>query len=103
MRMMTPSPIINQQNDRKFLLPSEYEIKYHIHLRQERPKSSFNTAQRVFTQYVLTNNNENITEYETTNSNFKKTAGHFTNRPVDSIGNIIAYKYAPDYRNQVII
>lgn len=106
---MTPSPVMNQMNDKKFLLPSDYETKYNVHLRSERPKSSINTAQRVFTEYVLTHNNnnnnnqntENLTDNENSNSNFKKTASYFTYRPVDSIGNVISYNFAPEYREMV--
>lgn len=102
---MTPSPVIKQLNDKKFLLPSDYELKYNVHLRGERPKSNINTAQRVFTEYVLTNNNafnDNIIENET-NSNFKKTTSYFNYKPVDSIGNLISYKFGPEFKEQVNI
>lgn len=104
---MSLSPIINLINDRKFLLPADYENKYHLHLRRERPKSTFNTAQRVFTEYVLSSvNNNNITDNfeinnENTNPNFKKTVSSFYRKNNDSVGNLLAYKYAPEYRDQV--
>jgi len=106
MRMMTPSPGITQMNDKRYLLPSDYEYKYNVNKRGERPKSSLNTAQRVFTEYVLTNTNnyntENLTENDLTTSHYKKTSSYFSNRPIDSIGNVITYQYAPEYRDQVI-
>jgi len=105
---MTPSPVINQINDRKFLLPADYENKYNIHLRRERPITNLNTAQRVFTEYLLTNgNNRNTFNFnfdfnnENTNPNYRKTASKFYKRNNDSVGNLLAYKYAPQFREQV--
>lgn len=102
---MTPSPIINQINDRKFFLPTDYENKYNIHLRRERAKSNLNTAQRVFTEYVLTSGNiktDNLElNNENTNPNYKKTASNFYKGNNDSVGNLLAYKFAPEFRDQV--
>jgi len=103
---MTPSPVIRKINDRKFFLPSDYETKYNVHLRIKRPKSNINTGQRVFTEYVLTNNNlntDNLMDNENTNSNFKKNTSYFSYKPIDSICNLISYKYAPKYREQVFL
>lgn len=102
---MTPSPVINQINDRKFLLPSEYENKYNVHLRRERPKSFINTAQRVFTEYVLKTGNIHTDNFdyddENINPNFKRTASSFYKGNNDSVGNLLAYKYAPEFRDEV--
>lgn len=103
---MTPSPVMKQMNDKKFLLPSDYGMKYNVNLRGERPKSSLNTAQRVFTEYVLTNQNYNynteyLTDNENTHSNTKKTSSYFSNKREDSISNLISYKFAPEYREEV--
>ncbi len=102
---MTASPLLNQINDRKFLLPSDYESKYNIDFRRERPKSYFNTAQRVFTEYVLTSGNTITDSFdfnnENTNPNYKKTVKRLDKRNNDSVGNLLAYIYAPDFRDQV--
>jgi len=96
---------MKQMNDRKFLLPSEYQTKYNIHSRAERPKSSLNTAQRIFTEYNTTSHNyqntDNLMDYENTNFNSKKSSSYFSYKPEDSMGNLISYKYAPEYREQV--
>ncbi len=113
MRLMTPSPVMKKMNDKKFFLPSDYENKYSVDLRSgQRAKSNLNTAQRVFTEYVLTNyntnntcnTNNNTTENENkTTSYSKKPANFFFYRPNDSIGNVIGYKFAPEYREEVIL
>ncbi len=104
---MTPTAVHCQMNDKKILLPSDYENKYNINLRGERPKSSLNTAQRVFTEYVLTNTNnyytENLTENELITSNNRKNSNYSSNKPIDSINNLISYQFAGDYREQVFI
>lgn len=105
---MTPSPAINLINDRKFLLPADYENKYNIHLRRERPTSNLKTAERVFTEYVLTSGNNFNTENlkysnENSNPNFLKTTSNFYKRNNDSVGDLLSYKYGPEFREQVNI
>jgi len=104
---MNPSSTISQINDRKFLLPADFENKYNINLRRKRPKSSyFNTAQRVFTEYVLTTVNHYNTDNfdfnsENTNPNYRKSVGSVYKRNNDSVGNLLEYKYAPEFKDQV--
>lgn len=96
---MTPSPLVTQMNDKRNFLPSEYDNIYKAKIKKERPKSSINTALRVFTQFVLTTN-DNETQYEVTHYN-KKTLNSIINKPHDSIGNLLRYKFADNYREQV--
>ena len=89
-----------RENDKKFLLPSDYERKYNINLRRERAKSHINTAQR-----VITHTNETcLTENELMETSPKKSRNnYFSHKPQDSMNNIISYKYAPNFREVVKI
>ena len=88
-----------KENDKKYLLPSDYENKYNMHSRRERAKSSLNTAQRVFTH---TNENNLLTDNEMIETSPKKTnSNFFSHRPQDSMSNLISYKYAPNFREIV--
>ena len=89
-----------KENDKKYLLPSDYENKYNIHLRRDRAKSScLNTAQRVFTQ---SNENGLLTDNEIIETSPKKTKSNFfSHKPQDSMSNLISYKYAPNFREIV--
>jgi len=106
-----------RENDKKYLLPSDYENKYDINtnLRRERAKSNINTFQRIFTSNTINENlNENENENEKNNENFSpkniNTNNNYNNnsrnnyffyRPQDSMDNLISYKYALNFREVV--
>jgi hypothetical protein len=94
----TPSPDMIRENDKKYLLPSDYENKYDINLRRERAKSNINTFKRIFTINQI-NENENYNDNDNSNTNSRN--NYFFYRPEDSMDNLISYKYAPNFREVV--
>lgn len=89
--------------DKKHFLPSDFEIKYKANFRKKRPVSSLDTAQRVVIRSELNETSNSYTETELEMLFGKKSSKFFNYRPSDSVGNVISYRYAPDYREQVKI
>jgi hypothetical protein len=96
-----------KENDRKFLLPSEYENKYDTKFRRSRSKSIHNTFQRIFNLSIKNQSINNcITEYEDNElyetSLTKNTRNNIISyKPHDSINDLLSYKYAPKFRDIV--
>lgn len=98
-----PSELIKRINDRKNLMPSEYEDMYEKKLNRSKSNLQFlNTRERVFTEYIIdTEEQDKIKENIFHPGREKMRQQRFYPHAQEEVGNLISYKYAPTFRDQV--
>jgi hypothetical protein len=82
-------------NNKKGLLPFEIEEMHDVKIKRNLSKlNTCNTAEKIFTEYVLKDNymNKGLTRVPSKN---------FYPCSVDNLDELITYKYGPDFRNEV--
>jgi hypothetical protein len=90
-----PSDLLIKINNKKDLLPFEIEEMYKKKYRRNKSnQKEINTAERIFTEYVLTDRKE-ISKLNRTPSKAK-----YPNS-IDNLNELITYRYGPNFRNEV--
>ena len=91
-----PSNQTKKLNDKKMLMPCEVEEMYNSRYKRTNSLTkSYNTAERVFSEYVL----KDKKELKTLTPN--KSSSNFYPNAKDNLGELLEYKYGPRFRNDV--
>jgi hypothetical protein len=98
--LKSPSAAIKEQNDKKLLMPCEYEQMYGKKFKRTKSTHLMKTSDRLFTS----GNFDTFEDTENFNSLNRKTKSkekmHYPGE-VDHMGDLIGYKYALKFRSEV--